>query len=122
MSVVVKTGDILGSKMQTLVNTVNCVGVMGKGIALEFKRMFPDMYVDYERRCRRGEVRLGVPYIYKATNPWIVNFPTKDHWRSVARLDDIVEGMKQLKRKIPEWGVTSIAVPPLGCGQGQLEW
>lgn len=119
----VKVGDVMESTAQTLVNTVNCVGIMGKGIALEFKKRFPEMYKDYVRRCKKGDVKLGQPYIYRElTYPWIINFPTKDHWRSVACLDDIVRGMRYLLDHYKEWGVTSIAVPPLGCGQGQLEW
>ncbi len=119
----VVTGDIFESKAQTLVNTVNCVGVMGKGIALEFKRRFPDMYEDYVARCRRGQVRLGEPYLFKrATPPWVLNFPTKDDWRSLAKLSDIVRGLEYLTVHYREWGITSLAVPPLGCGQGQLEW
>ncbi|MBK8650229.1 MAG: macro domain-containing protein [Elusimicrobia bacterium] len=79
-------GDILKSEAHTLVNTVNCEGVMGKGIALEFKKKFPDMFKDYAARCSRGEVRLGEPYIYKQlTGPNVINFPTKDHWRSLSR-------------------------------------
>jgi len=118
-----RIGDLFDSKAQTLVNTVNCVGVMGKGIALEFKKRFPDMYKDYVDRCRRGEVHLGKPYLYKrVVPPWILNFPTKDHWRSVARLNDIVRGLEFLFRHYKEWEITSLAVPPLGCGEGQLEW
>jgi len=116
-------GDILKSKAQTLVNTVNCVGIMGKGIALEFKDQFPDMFNDYVERCNRNEVRLGKPYLYKRlTPPWILNFPTKGHWRSVSRIEDIVKGLKYLLVHYKEWEITSLAVPPLGCGQGQLEW
>ncbi|MBI4358946.1 MAG: macro domain-containing protein [Candidatus Omnitrophica bacterium] len=115
-------GDIFKSKAQTIVNTINCVGVMGKGLALEFKKQFPEMYADYLARCERREAKLGVPYLYKGQEPWILNFPTKDHWRSVARLDDIVRGLQFLNRNYEAWGITSIAVPPLGCGQGQLEW
>ena len=116
-------GDILKSKAQTLVNTVNCVGIMGKGIALEFKEQFPDMFNDYVERCNRKEVRLGKPYLYKRlTPPWILNFPTKGHWRSVSRIEDIVKGLKYLFQHYKEWGIMSLAVPPLGCGQGQLEW
>lgn len=116
-------GDILKSNAQTLVNTVNCVGIMGKGIALEFKEQFPDMFNDYVSRCNRKEVRLGKPYLYKRlTPPWILNFPTKGHWRSVSRIEDIVKGLKYLLQHYKEWGITSLAVPPLGCGQGQLEW
>lgn len=116
-------GDLFESKAQTLVNTVNCVGVMGKGVALGFKSRFPDMYQDYVRRCKAGEVRLGRPYLYRSlVLPWILNFPTKDHWRSVARLQDIVRGLEYLEQHYKEWGITSLAVPPLGCGEGQLEW
>ena len=116
-------GDILKSKAHALVNTVNCVGIMGKGIALEFKEQFPDMFNDYVARCNRNEVRLGKPYLFKRlTPPWILNFPTKGHWRSVSRIEDIVKGLKYLLQHYKEWGITSLAVPPLGCGQGQLEW
>jgi O-acetyl-ADP-ribose deacetylase (regulator of RNase III)/uncharacterized protein YwgA len=116
-------GDILKSKAQTLVNTVNCVGIMGKGIALAFKNRFPSMYEDYRKRCEAGEVKLGRPYLFKPTSPpWILNFPTKDHWRSVSKIEDIVNGLEYLKGHYQEWGITSLAVPPLGCGQGQLEW
>lgn len=119
----VKTGDILKSSAQTLVNTVNCVGVMGKGIALEFKNRFPEMFKDYEQRCARKEVVLGKPYLYKSLfPPWILNFPTKGHWRSVSNLQDIIRGLGFLINHYKDWGVTSIAVPPLGCGHGQLEW
>ncbi|MBW2038614.1 MAG: macro domain-containing protein [Deltaproteobacteria bacterium] len=116
-------GDILESKAQTLVNTVNCVGIMGKGIALEFKEQFPDMFRDYVERCNRKEVKLGKPYLFKRLiPPWILNFPTKEHWRSVSRIEDIIQGLKYLLQHYKEWGITSLAVPPLGCGQGQLDW
>ena len=115
--------DMFQSKTQTLVNTVNCVGIMGKGIALEFKKRFPDMFADYEVRCKRGEVRLGRPYLYKRTiPPWILNFPTKGHWRAVTNVQDIVHGVEYLLGHYEEWGIKSMAVPPLGCGHGQLEW
>lgn len=116
-------GDILESKVQTLVNTVNCVGVMGKGIALEFKKRFPEMYHDYLERCERHEVKLGVPYLYRTLiPPQIVNFPTKEHWKSVSKASDIARGMDYLLAHYKEWGITSLAIPPLGCGNGQLEW
>ncbi len=116
-------GDLFASEAQTLVNTVNCVGVMGKGVALEFKKRFPKMYEDYVARCARREVRLGRPYLFRyLTPPWVLNFPTKDHWRSVTKLDDIVTGLRYLIDHYEEWGITSLAVPPLGCGNGQLEW
>ncbi|MGV1008084.1 MAG: type II toxin-antitoxin system antitoxin DNA ADP-ribosyl glycohydrolase DarG [Dermatophilaceae bacterium] len=115
-------GDLLKSRAQTLVNTVNCVGVMGKGIALGFKRRYPTMYADYVERCRRGEVRVGEPYLYRSHDHLIVNFPTKTHWRAVSRLSDIVAGLEYLAEHSASWGITSLAVPPLGCGNGQLEW
>jgi uncharacterized protein YwgA/O-acetyl-ADP-ribose deacetylase (regulator of RNase III) len=121
--VTVKTGDMFKSAAQTWVNTVNCVGIMGKGVALGFKERFPDMFKDYVRRCEAHQVKLGQPYLYKrVVAPWILNFPTKDHWRSVSRLGDIVEGLRYVETNFREWGIESLAVPPLGCGQGQLEW
>lgn len=119
----VLTGDLFQSQAQTWVNTVNCVGVMGKGVALEFRKRFPDMYEDYVKRCADRQVRLGQPYLFRRLlPPWILNFPTKDDWRSVSRLDDIIAGLEYLEKHYREWGITSLAVPPLGCGQGQLDW
>jgi len=116
-------GDLFTSKAQTLVNTVNCVGIMGKGIALQFKNRFPDMFRDYEERCRHKEVKLGRPYLYSTMfSQNILNFPTKDHWRSVTNLADIERGLQYLHNHYKEWGITSMAIPPLGCGEGQLEW
>ena len=116
-------GDLFESKAQTLVNTVNCVGVMGKGVALEFKKRFPAMFEDYVARCERKQVKLGIPYLYRdVQGRTIVNFPTKDHWRSPARLSDIEQGLDYFAKHIFEWGVSSVAMPPLGCGNGGLEW
>lgn len=116
-------GDLFKSGAQTLVNTVNVVGVMGKGIALGFKQRFPAMFEDYRQRCARNEVRLGEPYIYKAAGePWVINFPTKGHWRSPSKLADIERGLDFLAAHAAEWGIQSLAVPPLGCGNGELEW
>ena len=115
--------DILQSKAQTLINTVNCVGIMGKGIALEFKNRFPEMFEDYLKRCERKEVKPGLPYLYKGLfPPQVINFPTKDHWKSVSRISDIERGLQHLLSHYREWEVTSLAIPPLGCGNGQLEW
>jgi O-acetyl-ADP-ribose deacetylase (regulator of RNase III) len=123
MITVVRKGDVLQSEAQTLVNTVNTVGIMGKGIALDFKRAYPDMFEDYAARCQAGQVHLGEPYLYRRLlPPWIINFPTKKHWRSASRLDAIVQGLEYLASHVAEWGVESLAVPPLGCGHGQLEW
>ena len=116
-------GDLFASRAQTLTNTVNCVGVMGKGIALGFKERFPVMYREYVRMCDRGEVQLGRPYLWSPIiPPWVLNFPTKEHWRGRASLDAIVEGLVYLEGNHRAWGVTSLAVPPLGCGEGGLEW
>ena len=119
----VVVGDLFESPAQTLVNTVNTVGVMGKGVALEFKKRFPDMFEDYKGRCDRGEVWLGKPYLFRRPSPpHVLNFPTKGHWRAVSRLRDIVRGLEYLDAHYEQWGITSLAVPPLGCGQGGLDW
>jgi O-acetyl-ADP-ribose deacetylase (regulator of RNase III) len=119
----VRVGDMFESDAQTLVNTVNTEGIMGKGVALEFRKRFPAMYDDYVERCRRGEVRLGEPYLYQGLHDqWILNFPTKSTWRSHSRLSDIQAGLKHLNRHYREWGIRSLAVPPLGAGLGGLEW
>ena len=116
-------GDILKSKKQTLVNTVNCVGIMGKGIAEEFKKRFPGMFKDYVKRCEQHKVKIGQPYIYKDLfGQQIVNFPTKEHWKSISKVLDIEKGLDFLLSHYKQWGITSIAIPPLGCGNGQLEW
>lgn len=118
-------GDIFSSEAQTLVNTVNCVGIMGKGIAAEFKKRYPEMFDDYVVRCQKGEIKPGVPYLFKMPSlfaPQVINFPTKSDWRAASRIEDIENGLKILVVKYKEWGVESIAVPPLGCGNGQLLW
>lgn len=116
-------GDLFSSPAQTQVNTVNCVGIMGKGVAQEFKRRYPSMFEDYVSRCDRREVRLGEPYLYRdARGKLIVNFPTKDHWRSPSRLTDIDRGLDYFVRHYREWGIKSVAFPPLGCGNGGLHW
>lgn len=116
-------GDILKSQAQTLVNTVNCVGVMGKGIALEFKKRFPEMYEDYAESCRRQEIKVGIPHLFKTLlPPQIVNFPTKTHWRALSNMSDIKKGIDYLLEHYKKWGISSLAIPPLGCGNGQLDW
>ncbi len=117
-------GNIFDSQTQTLVNTVNCVGIMGKGIAAEFKERYPAMYKDYVARCERGEIKPGVPYLFKESmfSPQIINFPTKSDWRAASRIQDIEKGLRILTEKYKEWGIESIAIPPLGCGNGQLLW
>lgn len=118
-----RIGNLFDSGAKTLVNTVNCVGVMGKGVALEFKKRFPNMYEDYALRCARNEVRLGKPYLYEtAAGVKIINFPTKGHWRAASRLTDIASGLDYLADHTEEWKLTTVAMPPLGCGNGGLEW
>lgn len=120
------TGDLLRQDADALVNTVNTVGVMGKGIALQFKRAWPQMFDDYEAACQRGELRLGLMHVWPTgslTSPrFIVNFPTKGHWRSRSKLQDIASGLRDLVRVIDEHQITSLAIPPLGCGNGGLDW
>ena len=117
-------GNIFESGAQTIVNTVNCVGIMGKGIAAQFKARYPDMFEDYVARCERNELKPGVPYLYKESmfSSQVVNFPTKSDWRAASRIEDIEKGLRILTQKYKEWGIKSIAVPPLGCGNGQLLW
>jgi len=116
-------GDMFNSNAQTLVNTVNCVGVMGKGVALKFKERFPEMFNDYVRRCEQKAVKLGEPYVYDdRSGVKIINFPTKDHWRSPSRLRDIEHGLDFLVQHHSDWNITSMSMPPLGCGNGGLEW
>lgn len=119
---IVKQGNILNSPAQTLVNPVNCVGVMGKGLALQFRRRFPSMFRDYVKRCQQGEVRIGEPYLYRGKFLWILNFPTKVHWRNPSQLEYIVEGLNHFRLKYRQWGVESVAFPALGCGCGNLNW
>lgn len=118
-----KTGDLLDSKMQTLVNTVNCKGVMGRGIALKFKHNFPAMFKDYEARCSKKEVQPGIPYLFKTDEgKLILNFPTKNDWKNPSRLHWIQTGLEEIKKNYKEWGIESLAIPPLGCGNGGLIW
>ena len=119
----VLVGDLFASQAQTLVNAVNCIGVMGKGLALEFKRRFPGMFDDYVARCQRNQARLGEPYVFHdLSGTMVVNFPTKGHWRSSSRLIDIEQGLDYFVAHYADWGVSSVAFPALGCGYGGLAW
>lgn len=121
-----KSGDILNADVEALVNTVNCVGIMGRGIALQFKNMFPENFDAYAGACAREEVQPGKMFIYptgELTNPrFIVNFPTKRHWRGKSRIEDIESGLVALREEILRRGIKSIAIPPLGSGLGGLDW
>jgi O-acetyl-ADP-ribose deacetylase (regulator of RNase III) len=120
------TGDILKADAEALVNTVNCDGFMGRGIAAQFKRAFPASFKAYEQACKRGEVQPGRILIVRTEaerDPrWIVNFPTKRHWRNRSRLEDIESGLAALVADVDRLGIRSIAIPPLGCGLGGLAW
>lgn len=119
-------GNLLAADTDALVNTVNTVGVMGKGIALQFKRAFPANYRAYQAACARGEIRLGQMFVFDtgALGPrrYIINFPTKNHWRNASRLADIESGLQSLVTVVKELGIESIAIPALGCGNGGLAW
>jgi len=119
-------GDILKAEAEALVNTVNCVGVMGRGIALQFKNAFPENFKAYAAACKRGEVQPGRMFVFDTgllTPPrYIVNFPTKRHWRGKSRLEDVRAGLESLVSEIRSRGIRSIAIPPLGSGLGGLSW
>jgi O-acetyl-ADP-ribose deacetylase (regulator of RNase III) len=121
-----KAGDILTEDAEAIVNTVNCVGVMGRGIALQFKNAFPDNFKSYAAACKQKEVQPGRMFVFETgglTNPkYIINFPTKRHWRGKSRMVDIESGLKELTYVIKEKGIQSIAIPPLGSGLGGLNW
>lgn len=120
------TGNLLEADVGALVNTVNTEGVMGKGVALQFKRAFPANYKAYRAACQAGEVRLGRMFVFasgRLERPrYIINFPTKGHWRSRSRLADIEAGLQDLHRVLIELEIESVAIPPLGCGLGGLDW
>ena len=121
-----KTGDILSENVEALVNTVNCVGVMGRGIALQFKKAFPENFKVYAKACKREEVQPGRIFVFEPgqlANPrYIFNFPTKRHWRGKSRIEDIELGLEALVKEIRARGVRSVAIPPLGSGLGGLDW
>lgn len=115
-------GDLFQSPAQVLVNTVNTVGVMGKGIALEFKRLFPEMFKQYRDLCETGNLSIGTLWLYKTPNKWVLNFPTKTHWRQPSRIEYIEAGLEKFAETYSKMGIHSIAFPPLGCGNGQLDF
>lgn len=121
-----RTGNMLEADAEALVNTVNCVGVMGKGIALQFKQAFPENFVKYQKACRENKVRPGQMFIVSReslVNPkYIINFPTKIHWKGKSKIEYIEQGLAALVEEVKRLGIKSIAVPPLGCGNGGLDW
>lgn len=121
-----KTGDILTEDAEALVNTVNCVGIMGRGIALQFKKAFRENFKSYSAACKRKEVQMGRMFVFETgllTNPrYIINFPTKHHWQGQSRMEDIDAGLVALAEEIRSRSIRSIAIPPLGSGLGGLNW
>lgn len=119
-------GDILTADAEALVNTVNCVGIMGRGIALQFKKAFDNNFKAYAAACKAGQVQPGTMFVYdlnRLYNPrFIINFPTKRHWRNKSRIEDIQTGLSDLIRVVQQHHIQSIAIPPLGCGLGGLRW
>lgn len=120
------SGNLLAAPAEALVNTVNTVGVMGKGIALQFRRAYPEMFAEYARDAKAGRLALGRMSVWRTdamTGPkYVVNFPTKGHWKSKSRLTDIEAGLADLVRVVRDLGIKSIAIPPVGCGNGGLDW
>ena len=116
------TISLFDSPAQTLVNTVNTVGAMGKGIAAAFKRLYPDMYTQYRRLCQEGKLTIGTLHIYRTANKIIVNFPTKEHWRRPSRVEYIETGLKKFVEHYGDYGISSVSFPQLGCGHGELDW
>jgi O-acetyl-ADP-ribose deacetylase (regulator of RNase III) len=116
------TGSIFDAKTEVIVNTVNCRGVMGKGLALAFKQRYPHMFVSYQQACRDRELRIGQPVLYKESTPWILNFLTKDHWRDDSKVEYLEEGLQYIVAHYKALAIKSIAFPKLGAGLGKLSW
>ncbi|MBT0768356.1 macro domain-containing protein [Kineosporia sp. J2-2] len=123
---VVRAGnDLLAEPADALVNPVNTAGVMGRGLALQFRQAWPAMYADYRQACRNGEVTIGIMHVWATGHEqprYLINFPTKRHWRSPSRLPDIQAGLSDLAATVSDLALTSIAIPALGCGLGGLPW
>jgi len=121
-----KTGDLLAEQAEALVNTVNCVGVMGRGVALQFKNAFPENFKAYARECLQRKIQPGRMFVFElkqtAGPRYIINFPTKRHWRGKSRMADIESGLQALTEEIRSRGIRSVALPPLGSGLGGLDW
>lgn len=116
------SGDLFQSPADVLVNPVNTVGVMGKGLAREFKRRYPDMFAQYRAMCEAGEFKIGDLWLYEGSDRRVLNFPTKVHWRSPSKPGYIEAGLRRFRVEYPAWDVRSIAFPALGCGHGELDF
>ena len=115
-------GNIFDSGAQVLVNPINTVGVMGKGLALDFKQRYPRMFDLYRDACRAGLLHVGEPMLYRSSEQWVLLFPTKAHWKEPSRLEWIETGLQKFVERYKSKGITSIAFPKLGCGNGGLNW
>src|SRR2546423_7204073 len=115
-------GDIFDSKAQVIVNTVNCKGVMGKGLALAFKQRYPDMFPVYQQECKTGRLHIGKPTLDKQSTAWILNFPTKNDWKLPSKLEYLEKGLEYLVGNYKKAGIKSIAFPKLGAQNGKLSW
>jgi O-acetyl-ADP-ribose deacetylase (regulator of RNase III) len=116
------TTSLFDSPAQTLVNTVNTVGVMGKGVAAEFKRRYPEMFMRYRQFCQSGAIDIGKLYLYRTPDKWVLNFPTKKLWRQPSKIEYVKAGLEKFICTYTEQGITSISFPELGCGNGGLNW
>lgn len=114
--------SILTSQAQTVVNTVNTVGVMGKGLAAAFKARYPDMAKAYRKLCAEKKIQIGQLWLWKVPEQWVLNFPTKKHWRNPSKLSYVEAGLKKFVAQYEERGIREIAFPRLGCGNGELDW
>jgi O-acetyl-ADP-ribose deacetylase (regulator of RNase III) len=114
--------NIFDSPAQTLVNTVNTSGAMGKGLALQFKRLFPKMFEEYQKLCETGRLKVGELWLYHTPHKRVLNFPTKKHWRNPSKLDYVEKGLRAFVGSYQDAGITSVAFPKLGCGNGELPW
>ena len=129
MKLELKHNDLLKQQADAIINTVNCVGIMGKGIALQFKKAFPENYKAYAKACKNNEVKIGKMFVYQTGfldsnihSKYIINFPTKEHWRGNSKIEYIEEGLDDLYNVIQNLNIKTLAMPPLGCGNGGLNW
>lgn len=131
MSIEFVTGDLFHAKTQAIVNTVNCVGVMGKGVALEFKKRWPENFKTYKNKCDQDEIQIGKMFVFDNNGSlfenssdfeYLINFPTKKHWRSKSKIEYIIEGLEDFVLEVKRLNIKSVAIPPLGCGNGGLQW
>ena len=121
---IIPVGDIFQSGMQTLVNPINCKGIMGAGLAKDFKTKYPEMFTEYKDLCKQNKVKPGKPYLSDKTHSAtrVLNFPTKDDWRNKSNLRDIQAGLRYIAEHATALGISSIAMPAIGCGLGGLKW